>query len=224
MTDRYRHTSDLPEAIPVFPLRGVILLPGASLPLNVFEPRYLEMLDAVMSGDRILGILQPDIPEKTESPKGKNVPLKHTGGAGRVTAYQELDDGRIAITLTGVARFTVVEEIAGDLPYRVCTVSYEAFAADLSRGQGEGDVDRDLLLNVLKAYLEANGLQTDWKAIERASTEYLVNSLSVVSPYGPEEKQALLEAADLKTRAEVLIALAEMEIASRDDGSGSTMQ
>jgi len=199
-------------------------LPGANLPLNIFEPRYLEMLDAVISGNRIIGMIQPDAAEDTESPDGKLVPLKRIGGAGRITAYQELDDGRIAITLTGVARFEVVGEVTSDLPYRVCEVRYDAFAADFTRGSNEDDVDRVHLLDVLKAYLEANGLQTDWKAIERASTEYLVNSLSVVSPYGPEEKQALLEAPDLKSRTLVLIALAEMEIASRDDGSSSTMQ
>ncbi len=199
-------------------------MPGASLPLNIFEPRYLEMLDAALSSDRIIGMIQPDGAEKAESPQGKAVPLKRVGGAGRITAYQELDDGRIAITLTGIARFSVANEVASDLPYRTCTVSYADFATDFIRGSGEDDVDREHLLRVLKAYLEANGLQTDWKAIERASTEYLVNSLSVVSPYGPEEKQALLEAPDLKARAEVLIALAEMEIASGDDGSNSTLQ
>lgn len=182
------------------------------------------MLDAVISGNRIIGMIQPDAAEDTESPEGKSVPLKRIGGAGRITAYQELDDGRIAITLTGVARFEVVGEVTSDLPYRVCEVRYDAFAADFTRGSNEDEVDRVHLLDVLKAYLEANGLQTDWKAIERASTEYLVNSLSVVSPYGPEEKQALLEAPDLKSRTLVLIALAEMEIASRDDGSSSTMQ
>lgn len=227
LTDRYRKPSDLPPRIPVFPLRGAILLPRATLPLNVFEPRYLAMVDDVMSGGRVIGILQPqgsdDDESETESPIGKDAGLRRVGCAGRVTSYQELDDGRIVITLTGIVRFECIDEAETDSPYRIMSVSYDRFARDLTEGLGEELVDRQNLLRVLKAYLEVNRLKTDWSAIQRASNEFLINALSVMCPYGPEEKQALLEAADLKTRADVLIALAEIELAS-NGGTGSTLQ
>ncbi|MEQ1670488.1 MAG: LON peptidase substrate-binding domain-containing protein [Hyphomicrobium sp.] len=226
LTERYRRPADLPPRIPVFPLRGAILLPRATLPLNVFEPRYLQMIDDAMSGLRVIGILQPlgsDDDDEIESPLGKSAGLRRVGCAGRITSYQELDDGRLVITLTGVMRFECVGEAETDTPYRIMSVSYDRFAKDLTEGLGEEFVDRQNLLRVLKSYLEANRLKTDWNAIQRASNEFLINALSVMSPYGPEEKQALLEAADLKMRAEVLIALAEMELAS-NGGTGSTLQ
>ena len=225
LIERYRRPADLPRHIPVFPLRGAILLPRATLPLNVFEPRYLQMIDDVMAGDRIIGVLQPvQIPEDAgESPLGKTFAMRNVGCAGRVTAYQELDDGRIGITLTGVSRFECADEMPTDRPYRIMSVSYDRFASDLSEGFGEDEVDRHNLLRVLKAYLEANRLTTDWAAIQRASNEALINALCIMSPYGPEEKQALLEAQDLKMRADVLIALAEIELASTG-GTGSTLQ
>jgi hypothetical protein len=214
----------------VFPLRGAILLPRATLPLNVFEPRYLAMLDDVMSGSRIIGVIQPaggdterDGEERSESPPGKSAGLRRVGCAGRVTSYQELDDGRLVITLTGVARYEILDEAATAKPYRVVSVSYDRFAADFSTGLGEERVDRPNLLRVLQAYLERNNLKADWNAIERAASEYLINALCVMSPYGPEEKQALLEAADLRARADVLIALAEMEMAS-GGSTGGTLQ
>jgi uncharacterized protein len=222
--DRYRRPIDLPKQIPVFPLRGVILLPRATLPLNLFEPRYLAMIEDVIAGSRILGIVQPErVASEDESPPGKSAGLRRVGCAGRVTAYQELDDGRIVITLTGICRFTVAEEIPTTLPYRTCAVNYAEYKDDFISGAGEDDVDRDQLLHVLKRYLESHQFRADWKAIANAPSEHLVNSLSIISPYAAEEKQALLEAMDLKTRAKVLVALAEMELAS-NDGGGSTMQ
>ena len=128
------------------------------------------------------------------------------------------------LTLTGIARFDVVAEQPSDTPYRLCRIDVKRFAGDLARGEGEEDVDRKRLLTVLKSYLEANELTADWESIDRSSNELLVNTLSVISPYGPEEKQALLEAVDLKQRAEVLVALAEMELAARGDGSGTGVQ
>lgn len=226
LAQRYRHPSDLPSRIPVFPLRGAILLPRSTVPLNVFEPRYLTMIDDVLAGNRVLGILQP-IGQRAEngleSPPGKSVELHRVGCVGRITSYQELDDGRYVITLTGIMRFEVVGEAETGTPYRVMSASYDRFVSDLTEGLGEELVDRENLLRVLKAYLEANRLQTDWTAIQRASNELLINALSVMSPYGPEEKQALLEARDLKTRAEVLVALAEIELASGGN-SGTTLQ
>lgn len=226
-TDRYRTTMDLAREIPLFPLRGALLLPRVTLPLNIFEPRYLAMVDDVMSGARLIGIIQPDAaaPEHVpsslaESPPGKAVALKRVGCAGRVTTYQELDDGRLLITLTGVARFVLVEEREQVLPYRIGVANYEMFAGDLASGLGEEQVDRETLLRVLRAYLDSKDLKADWNAVQRSSTETLVNALSVMSPYGAEEKQALLEAADLRTRAEVLVALAEMEMAANGSPGG----
>jgi Lon protease-like protein len=222
--DRYRRPSDLPPRIALFPLRGAILLPRATLPLNVFEPRYLQMLDDVLSGSRMLGIIQPDgNDDPGESPENKDSGLRRVGCAGRVTAYQELDDGRLLITLTGIARYEILEEPASAKPYRIASVSYDRFASDFDIGRGEDQVDRVNLIRVLRAYLEQNRLKADWTSIERASSEFLINALCVMSPYGPEEKQALLEAEDLKRRAEVLIALAEMELASTS-GTGGTLQ
>lgn len=224
--EQYRRPVDLPPRIPVFPLRGAILLPRASLPLNVFEPRYLQMLADVLAGARLLGILQPARVDGTldrESPAGKSAPLRSIGCVGRVSAYQELDDGRLAISVTGVARFEVVDEAVTDKPYRILSVSYDRFYRDFSAGLGEEQVDRANLLAVLKDYLDQHQLEADWQAIERASSESLVNSLSVMSPYGAEEKQALLEAPDLRARAEVLVALARMELAGTG-GAGSTIQ
>lgn len=222
---KYRRPADLPPRIPVFPLRGAILLPRSTLPLSVFEPRYLSMLDDVMSGDRVLGVIQPQVTGElpVESPSGKSAGLKRIGCVGRVTSYQEVDDGRLIITLTGIARFETIDEAATAKPYRIVSVSYDRYVADFAEGHGEDDVDRTNLLRVLKSYLDANRLAADWSSITRASNEILVNALSVMSPYGPEEKQALLEAADLKQRAEVLIALAEMELAS-SASSGGTLQ
>jgi Lon protease-like protein len=223
LSERYVGPADLPQRLPVFPLQGAILLPRATLPLNIFEPRYLQMLEDVMSTARVLCIVQPDAAEE-ESPAGKTVPLRRVGCVGRVTSYQETEDGRMLITLTGIARCNLVEEVEIAKPYRICTVRYDRFLRDFEVGAGEADVDRQGLLRALKTYLEARDLRADWSAVSKSSNEMLVNSLSIVSPYGSEEKQALLEAPDLKTRAEVLVALAEMELAAGAGGSGSTLQ
>ena len=222
ITDRYRSPSDLPETVPVFPLRGCILLPRSSLPLNVFEPRYLSMIDDVIAGDRIVGIVQP-LNTKEESPSAKGHPLRQTGCAGRLSAFSETDDGRMLVTLTGICRFDIVGEMPTAKPYRRCDVNFVPYQKDLVRGYGQNAVDWPKFLHVLKTYLDARNLTADWDSIQRSPTELLINTLSMISPYGPEEKQALLEAADLKTRAEVLMALAEMEIASQGSGPGSSL-
>jgi Lon protease-like protein len=225
LEERYRTAADLPQRLAVFPLRGAILLPRATLPLNIFEPRYLQMVDETMSGSRVIGMVQPEGSSQEESPVGRAVPLRRVGCAGRITGYQELDDGRLLITLTGIARFALREEMPLEKPYRVAGVAYDEFAGDLVSGAGEADVDREGLLKALKVYLEARNLKADWSAVSKSSTETLVNSLAVVSPYGPEEKQALLEASTLKARAETLVALAEMELAAAGvGGAGSTLQ
>ena len=223
MSQRYRGPADLPQRLPVFPLSRAILLPRATLPLNIFEPRYLQMVEDVMSTSRVLGIVQPESGDE-ESPVARTAPLRRIGCTGRITSYEELDDGRFLISLTGIARFELTDEVMLAKPYRVCTVSYERFLSDFVAGAGEDEVDRPGLLTSLKAYLEARNLQADWSAIGKTPTETLVNSLAIASPYAREEKQALLEAADLKARAEILVALAEMEIAAGSRDSGTTLQ
>ena len=224
ITDRYTKTKDLPDQVPVFPLSGVILLPRSSLPLNVFEPRYLAMVDDALAGNRIIGIVQPEPGSNPDVPLGNTVALRDVGTFGRITAFSETDDGRCLITLAGIARFDLGEEQSTEMPYRVYSVDMAQYADDLDRGKGEDEVDRPRLLAALKTYLQAHDLSADWSSIERSPNELLVNTLSVISPYGPEEKQALLEAGTLKTRAEVLVALAEMDLAARDDGSGTSVQ
>jgi hypothetical protein len=206
----------------VFPLRGAILLPRATLPLHIFEPRYLAMIDDVMSGSRVLGIVQPAGPDADdESPVGSTTELRRVGCAGRLTSYQELDDGRLLITLTGIMRYEILSELDTAKPYRVVVAGYDRFQSDLSAGLGEDEVDRANLLRVLRSYLATNKLKADWSAIKRSSSEFLINALSVMSPYGPEEKQALLEANGLKERADVLVALAEMDLASGGNAGGT---
>lgn len=225
MTDLYRSASDLPNVLPVFPLRGAILLPRASLTLNVFEPRYLALVDHALAGTRLIGVVQP-APEAGdgESPQGKIFPLRRVGCAGRITSFTESDDGRVVVALAGVARFRVGRDVDGEEPFRVCQVDFAPYGEDFVSGYGEDDVDRPRLIATLRSYLIANNLNADWERINGASTERLVNTLSILSPYGPEEKQCLLEARDLRARAEALVALAEMELAARDDGSGTSLQ
>ena len=211
--------------LPLFPLRGAILLPRATLALNVFEPRYLVLVDYALAGDRLIGIVQP-APDtgQGESPTGKTFPLRRIGCAGRITSFSEGDDGRVMLSLTGIARFQLLQDVESDEPFRFGRVSFGEFATDFRSGHGEDEVDRPRLLTALRNYLIANNLSADWDRIDSASNERLVNTLSILSPYGAEEKQALLEARDLKARAEALVALAEMELASRDDGSGTSIQ
>jgi hypothetical protein len=223
LLERYRKPADLPHRVPIFPLRRTIVLPRVGLPLTIFEPRYLAMLEDAIAGDRVLGLVQPQGGGE-ESPLGKSVELRSVGCVGRLTAFEELDDGRVLITLSGVARCVLEQELACDKPYRLWNVGFARFQGDFIAGAGEDSVNREALLETLRTYLEVRNLSADWSAIANASTERLVNSLAVISPYGPEEKQALLEAPDLKTRAETLVALAELDLAAGSQGSGSRLQ
>ena len=219
MNMTYRGPDDLPNVIPVFPLPGALLLPRGQMPLNIFEPRYMAMIDdAMKSGDRLIGMIQPDAahPESEEKPH-----LYKIGCVGRVTQLAETGDGRYLIQLTGISRFRVEQEIAAPTPYRQCRVSYLPFADDFIARKGEEAVDRDALLGALTAFLKANKLKADWEGIESAPNEALVNALAMMSPYGAAEKQALLEAPDLKTRAEILVAATEIELA-KGGASGET--
>jgi len=225
VTDRYHSVADLPKELPLFPLRGAILLPRAALTLNVFEPRYLALVDHALAGERLIGVVQPAPQADTaESPPGKAFPLRKVGCAGRIFAFTENDDGRVFISLAGVARFAVAGDVESQAAFRTARVDFAPYAADFLAGNGEEQVDRARLIATLKSYLTANNLHADWDRINSASTERLVNMLAILSPYGAEEKQCLLEAPDLRTRAEALIALAEMELATRDDGSGTSLQ
>ncbi|MDP3525641.1 MAG: LON peptidase substrate-binding domain-containing protein [Hoeflea sp.] len=218
----YRIKSDIPDQVPVFPLSGALLLPGAQLPLNIFEPRYLAMFDDALSSHRMIGVIQPALVDAVNG-EGPVKDLCRVGCLGRITSLAETGDGRYVITLGGICRFRVNEEIEpGRKPYRTCLIS--PFLSDLEAADDGSEVDRKALLLSFKAYLEANNLEADWNSIERASTVTLVNSLSMMSPYGPAEKQALLEAGDLKTRAETLIAITEIALARDSDDYGRILQ
>ena len=209
----YRGPADLPETLPVFPLPGALLLPRGQMPLNIFEPRYLEMIDdAFRDGRRLIGMIQPD---PTHPGTEERPALYSIGCAGRITQLAETGDGRYILELTGVSRFKVIEELTVLTPYRQCKVDYFAFADDFTARKGEEAVDRQALLDVLTDFLKANNLKVDWEGIESAPNEALVNALAMMSPYGPAEKQAMLEAPDLKTRAEILIAVTEMDLAKK---------
>ena len=213
MNAQYRGPIELPGVIPVFPLPGALLLPRGQMPLNIFEPRYIAMVDdALRDGHRLIGMIQPDAAGgASEKPS-----LYKIGCAGRITQLAESGDGRYLIELTGVARFRVEEELKVATPYRQCRVTYAPFADDFVARKGESAVDRAALLAALTDFLKANDLKADWEGIEKAPNEALVNALSMMSPYGTAEKQALLEAPDLKTRAEILIAITEIDLAKKN--------
>jgi Lon protease-like protein len=214
MNAHYRGPIDLPETIPVFPLPGALLLPRGQMPLNIFEPRYLAMIDdSLRDGHRLIGMIQPDPTQGGAPDKPK---LFKVGCVGRITQLAESGDGRYIIELTGVARFQVVEELTVSTLYRQCRVTFAPFADDFVPRKGEDAVDRAALLAALSDFLKANDLKADWDGIEKAPNEALVNALSMMSPYGTPEKQALLEAPDLKTRADILVAITEIELAKKN--------
>jgi Lon protease-like protein len=211
MNVTYHGPADVAHVIPVFPLPGALLLPRGQMPLNIFEPRYLAMIDdSLKSGHRLIGMIQPDPahPGPADRP-----PLYKIGCVGRITQLAETGDGRYLIQLTGISRFAIEQELSVTTPYRQCRVSYAPFADDFVARKGEEEVDRASLLEALSAFLKANKLKADWEGIENAPNEALVNALAMMSPYGSAEKQALLEAPDLKTRAEILVAVTEIELA-----------
>ena len=216
----YQKPSDLPDTLPVFPLAGALLLPRADLPLNIFEPRYLEMFSDAMSGERIIGMIQP----RDDSDDGETSKLMKIGCAGRITSYTETPDGRLLVTLTGVSRFSVTKELSAPTPYRQVKANFKPFAVDLVMDKGASEVNRPALMTAFKDYLTANNMSADWTEINAASTEVLVNTLSLLAPYPANEKQALLEAPDLKTRAEVLVALTEMALSKTFSGKKHSLQ
>jgi len=222
MNATYRGPQDCPETIPVFPLPGALLLPRGQMPLNIFEPRYLAMVDDALRTDRIIGMIQPDAEAGTP---GGAPRLYGVGCAGRITQFAETGDGRYLITLTGVARFRMTSELTAMTPYRQVAADFEPFARDFVARAGEEEVDREGVLGALRQFVDAMEVEVDWRGVEQAPNEALVNALCMMTPFGVREKQALLEAADLKSRAEALIALTEIEVArSGDDDGEPTLQ
>lgn len=218
MAQGYVKATELPQVIPVFPLPGAILLPRGQLPLNIFEPRYLNMIDDAMAGDRMIGMIQAiGGPRRLPS-------LAAVGCAGRITSFAETSDGRYLITLTGICRFRVTNEMPSQTPYRQVRATFASFEPDLTAPKAD-DFDRETFLGALKAYLERRQLEIDWDTAEAAPQEALCNSLSMALPFEPAEKQALLEATTLPERCVVLTALMRIDAAERgDDETPSSMQ
>ena len=212
MPGGYRKVSDLPALIPVFPLDGALLLPGCQLPLQIFEPRYLNMVDDAMSGERMIGMIQTREGGERARPR-----LARVGCAGRITAYAETGDGRYMITLTGICRFGAGEELSTSTPYRQLRPDFDRFMRDLEDDESEVVLDRLKFLAVLRRYLDHKGLEVEWDAARQAPAGALVNSLAMGLPLDPPEKQALLEAATLAERGRVLAALLEIDAAADDD-------
>ncbi|MEQ9606657.1 MAG: LON peptidase substrate-binding domain-containing protein [Kiloniellaceae bacterium] len=200
---------DLPRVLPIFPLEGVLLLPGGRLPLNIFEPRYLAMFDDALASHRLIGMIQP-----CEDGRGETAPkVYETGCVGRITSFTETDDGRYLVTLSGLIRFDVARELPSG-SYRQVEPDYARFEKDMEEDCSA--IDRDHLMKVLGAYFEANAIEGDWEAIEQTGDERLVTSLAMICPLGAPEKQALLESMTLTERAKALTAI--MEMATHDGG------
>lgn len=205
MAGTYNTLDDLPTLLNIFPLSGVLLLPRGQLPLNVFEPRYLALVDAALAGDRLIGMIQPtENEEKVLKPA-----LAAIGCVGRVTGFRESEDGRYLITLTGICRFRLAEELKTETPYRRIIADYLPYIDDLTEPD-EADFPRDRLLVALKDYLSRRDLKADWKSVMSAPPETLINALAMLCPFEPAEKQALLEAPSWPERVDTLIALLEM--------------
>jgi uncharacterized protein len=211
----YGSAAEMPGEIPLFPLEGALLLPRRPIQLTVFEPRYLEMLDDALGGERIIAMIQPNEPEAPGRPPA----LYSIGCAGRIVQFAEIGDGRCFLTLMGVARFRLGAERMHDKPYRIATADYTPFLEDFTEGAGEATVDRNGLIATLRQYADANEIKVAWNDVKEASNESLVNGLSMMSPCGPKEKQALLEAPDLKARADMLVAITTMDMARSGDAA-----
>ena len=220
MNEVYRGPADLPETIPLFPLPGALLLPRGQMPLNIFEKRYVQMVDDALKGPRLIGMVQPE-PESARSV----VPgLYKVGCVGRITQFAESGDGRYLISLGGIARFRIIEELPAMTPYRQAQVSFTDFLQDFEPRAGEEHVDRAGVIAVLRDFVALNRIDVEWSGIDEAPNEALINALSMMAPFGVREKQALLEAPDLKSRAETLIAIAQFEMARRDGGTDAPLQ
>lgn len=197
--------TELPDVIAIFPLGGALLLPRSRLPLHIFEPRYLQMIeDALKTDARLIGMVQPNA-----VPGREGHGLHTIGCAGRITQFSETEDGRYMITLGGVSRFRVVKEIEGFTPYRRCEVDWSGFERDLGKDEEDVCFDRKPFLDLLGRYFDTRGLSADWDTLKEAEDELLINSLSMMLDFDAEDKQALLEAPSLETRRETLVTLIE---------------
>jgi hypothetical protein len=212
MNGGYRKVADLPQVIPVFPLDGAVLLPGSVLPLQIFEPRYLNMVDDAMAGDRMIGMVQTGRGSDRARPR-----LARVGCAGRITRYSETGDGKYLIALTGVCRFETGEELALPTPYRQIRAAYDPFEIDLAADDDEVEFDRGPLMSLLRRYLDQKGLGIEWETVTSAPGPALINSLCMALPFDTAEKQALLEAPGLEERRLALGALLEIDAAQGDD-------
>ena len=217
----YRSAEDFPDIVPVFPLPGALLLPRGQMPLNIFEDRYIAMIDDALRTARLVALIQPvpDQPSKSGTPE-----LYSVGCLGRITQFAETGDGRYLVTLTGIARFQIGQEMPSVTPYRQFKFDVEPYLTDLEARAGEDDVDREALIEALRKFSKANDVSIDWDGVKEAPNEALVNALSMMSPYGVKEKQALLEATDLKNRADMLVAITEMELARQFSDGETTVQ
>ncbi|OAM78355.1 LON peptidase substrate-binding domain-containing protein [Devosia elaeis] len=211
MRKRPAQPADLPRQVPLFPLSGALLLPFTHRPLNIFEPRYLDMVDAALAAERLIGLIQPQDASE-ESPQGA-APLQEIGCLGRLTHFEESGDGRYFIILEGVTRFRLVRELEVETPYRQAEIEAGDFASDFTRDFGEAAVDRTRFVRMMRDYAEFANIELNWEEIESTGTADLVNFCCMVSPYGAAEKQVLLEAPSLEARAETLIAMTEYEMA-----------
>jgi len=218
----YNSSADLPNEVPVFALAGAILLPGGQLPLNIFEQQYLQMFEDALVKDRLIAMIQPHEDQASDLDSQTCPKLYEIGCVGRITAFQETGDGRYWINLAGICRYTISTKVKSDRKYDIHQVDY--FENDLSENITSSGVDREKLLKTFRNYLEANQMEADWQSVEETDTDQLVNALCMMSPYGPAEKQAMLEAGDLALRAETLIAITEFELAKNSSGSESILQ
>ena len=203
MTDFAR----LPATLPVFPLSDAVVMPGSELPLNIFEPRYLNMVADAMSSHRMFGMLQPDA-SKPDQPEA----VYHTGCAGRITTYQETSDGRIELVLTGICRFNIRQELAGTRGYRIVVPDWEPYRTDYEEPITQAVEHRDRLIYLLKHYFNATRLETDWETVMRIPPDRLVNTLTTQLPLSGLEKQAILEAVSPQDRVDTLISALEMQV------------
>jgi len=214
MIEAPQGVEELPATIPIFPLAGVLLLPRARLPLQMFEPRYVALAEDAMAGDRVIGMIQPRQQEQQMPDDAPDV--FETGCLGRIVEHRRTDDGRHLVTLAGICRFAVAEEVAPQRGYRRVVADYSAFADDLDdvgTAVGPDAFDRARFLAALRDYMDTNGIAADWEAIDESSDDRLVSALAMLCPFAPSEKQALLECASLGGRAEAMTTLFEMSVA-----------
>lgn len=213
----YNRAEDFPKTVPIFPLSGALLLPSGNMPLNIFEPRYLAMFEAALTSDKLIGMIQPDL----SGDIGENGPeLCEIGCLGRITGIQESGDGRYLVNLSGICRFSILKEANNILGYRNAYIDPNLEDLKIQNQK----IDRDALIDTFRQFLEVNNMETDWDSVDSTDDETLVTALCMMSPYGPAEKQALLEARDLRTRADTLVALTEIELAKKSQEAGTAIQ